>query len=53
MGETLNASDTIISARNMAVKSSNRTKELIPHSDRVSQYASYGFTHILKITMPL
>jgi len=32
----------------MAVKSNAITKELIFHSDRGSQYASYGFTNILK-----
>ena len=31
----------------MAVKSNDITKELIFHSDRGSQYASYGFTNIL------
>jgi len=48
MSETLSTSDTIIPAWNMAVKSNNITKELIFHSDRGSQYASYGFADILK-----
>ncbi|TLP74168.1 IS3 family transposase [Maribacter sp. ACAM166] len=48
MGETLNTSDTIIPAWNMAVKSNNITKELIFHSDRGSQYAGHRFTNILK-----
>ncbi|RAJ15820.1 Transposase InsO and inactivated derivatives [Arenibacter troitsensis] len=48
MSETLNTSDTIIPAWNMAVKSNDITKELIFHSDRGSQYASYGFADILK-----
>ncbi len=48
MGETLNISDTIIPDWNMAVKSNDITKELIFHSDRGSQYASYGFADILK-----
>ena len=48
MCETLNTSDTIIPAWNMAIKSNDITKELIFHSDRGSQYASYGFADILK-----
>jgi putative transposase len=48
MGESLNTSDTIIPGWNMAVKFNNTIKELIFHSDRESQYGSYGFTHILK-----
>ncbi len=48
MGQTLNTGDNIIPAWNMAVRSNNITKELIFHSDRGSQYASYSFTDILK-----
>jgi transposase InsO family protein len=32
----------------MAIRSNNITKELIFHSDRGSQYASYSFTDIFK-----
>lgn len=48
MSQTLSTEDTIIPAWNMAVKSNEITKELIFHSDRGSQYASYRFTDILK-----
>lgn len=48
MGETLSTDDTIIPAWNMAVRSNDITKELIFHSDRGSQYASHGFTDMLK-----
>jgi putative transposase len=48
MSQTLNTGDTIVPAWNMAVKSNTITKELIFHSDRGSQYASYRFTNILK-----
>ena len=48
MSETLNTSDTIIPAWNMAVGSNDITKELIFHSDRGAQYASYRFADILK-----
>lgn len=45
---TLSTGDTIIPAWNMAIRSNNITKELIFHSDRGSQYASYSFTDIFK-----
>tara|TARA_S200002703_G_C3778348_1_gene239728 strand:+ start:704 stop:1528 length:825 start_codon:yes stop_codon:yes gene_type:complete len=48
MSESLCTDHTIIPAWNMAVRSNTITKELIFHSDRGSQYASYGFTDILK-----
>ncbi len=48
MSETLSTNDTIIPAWKMAVRSNTITKELIFHSDRGSQYASYSFTNILK-----
>lgn len=48
MSDNLSTQATIIPAWNMAVKSNNITKELIFHSDRGSQYASYRFTNILK-----
>jgi len=48
MSQTLSTNDTIIPAWNMAVKSNAITKELIFHSDRGTQYASYRFTNILK-----
>ncbi|PWK18845.1 integrase-like protein [Maribacter polysiphoniae] len=48
MSETLSTNDTIIPAWKMAVKSNAITKELIFHSDRGSQYASYNFTNVLK-----
>ena len=48
MGQTLSTGDTIIPAWDMAVKASTITKELIFHSDRGTQYASYRFTNILK-----
>ena len=48
MGRTLSTNDTIIPAWKMAVISNPVTKELIFHSDRGSQYASYSFTDILK-----
>ena len=49
MRETLNTSDAIIPAWNMAVRSNDITKEFIFHSDRGSRYAGYGFADILKI----
>lgn len=48
MSQTLSTGDTIIPAWNMAVKANTITKELIFHSDRGTQYASYRFTNILK-----
>lgn len=48
MSQNLSTGNTIVPAWNMAVRSSNITKELIFHSDRGSQYASYRFTDILK-----
>ena len=51
MGQTLSTNDTIIPAWKMAVRSNPVTKELIFHSDRGSQYASYSFTNILKNIM--
>ncbi len=48
MSQTLSTGDTIVPAWNMAVKLNTITKELIFHSDRGSQYASYRFTNILK-----
>lgn len=48
MSQTLETSDTIIPAWNMAVKSNTITKELIFHSDRGTQYASYKFTNTIK-----
>ena len=48
MSQTLSTDDTIIPAWNMAIKANTITKELIFHSDRGTQYASYRFTNILK-----
>ena len=48
MSDNLTTNDTIISVWNMAIKSNTITKELIFHSDRGSQYASYSFTDIIK-----
>jgi len=48
MSDNLSTGDTIIPAWNMAVKNNEITKELIFHSDRGTQYASYRFTNILK-----
>lgn len=48
MSDNLNTQDTIITAQNMVVKSSIITEELVSHSDRGSQYASYAFTDIIK-----
>jgi transposase InsO family protein len=48
MSDNLSTEATIIPAWNMAVKNNKITKELIFHSDRGSQYASYRFTNIIK-----
>lgn len=48
MSDNLSTKATIIPAWKMAVKDNQITKELIFHSDRGSQYASYKFTNILK-----
>ena len=48
MSDNLTTQDTIISAWHMAIKSNVITEQLIFHSDRGSQYASYKFTNILK-----
>lgn len=48
MSDNLTTKDTIIPAWNMAVKSNVITEELIFHSDRGVQYASYRFTDIIK-----
>ncbi len=48
MSQTLSTSDTIIPAFSMAVASNTITEELIFHSDRGTQYASYKFTNTLK-----
>ena len=48
MSDNLSTEATIILAWKMAVKDNEITKELIFHSDRGTQYASYKFTNILK-----
>jgi transposase InsO family protein len=48
MSDNLNTEATIIPAWNMAIKDNKITKELIFHSDRGSQYASYRFTNMIK-----
>lgn len=48
MSDNLSTKASIIPAWKMAVKDNQITKELIFHSDRGSQYASYKFTNILK-----
>ncbi len=48
MSDNLTTEDTIILAWNMAVNGTKITGELIFHSDRGSQYASYSFTNIIK-----
>ena len=48
MSDNLSTQATIIPAWNMAIKNNRITKELIFHSDRGTQYASYRFTNILK-----
>jgi len=48
MSDNLSTEATIIPAWRMAIKDNGITKELIFHSDRGTQYASYRFTNILK-----
>jgi len=48
MSDNLSTEATIIPAWNMAVKNNKVTEELIFHSDRGSQYASYKFTNSIK-----
>jgi len=48
MSDNLTTEQTIIPAWDMAVKTNVITEELIFHSDRGSQYASYCFTNIIK-----
>ncbi len=48
MSDNLSTEATIIPAWKMAIKNNEITKELIFHSDRGTQYASYKFTNILK-----
>ena len=48
MSDNLTTEATIIPAWNMAIKDNKITKELIFHSDRGSQYASYRFTNMIK-----
>ncbi len=48
MSDTLTTEDTIIAPWYMAVKSNIIIGQLIFHSDRGSQYASYIFTDIIK-----
>ena len=48
MSDNLSTEATIVPAWNMAVNNHKITKELIFHSDRGSQYASYSFTNIIK-----
>jgi len=48
MSDNLTKEDTIISTWHMAVKPNVIADELIFHSDRDSQYASYTFTDIIK-----
>ena len=48
MSDNLTTQGTIISAWNMAAISTIIAEELIFHSDRGSQYASYIFTDIIK-----
>ena len=48
MSDNLSTEATIIPAWNMAIKDNKITEELIFHSDRGSQYASYRFTSMIK-----
>ncbi len=48
LSDNLSAEATIMSAWNMAIENNEITKDLIFHSDRGTQYASYKFTNILK-----
>ncbi len=53
MSRTLSTGDTITPAWNMAVRLNSITEELIFHSDKGTQYASYRFTNILKVIKDL
>lgn len=48
MSDDLNTENTIIPAWNMAVDNNKIDQELIFHSDRGSQYASYKFMSVIK-----
>ncbi len=48
MSDNLTTQDTIISAWNMAISQTPINNDLIFHSDRGSQYASYEFTSLLR-----
>ena len=48
MSDDLTTENTIIRAWNMAIRNNYITEELIFHSDRDSQYASYTFTRMIK-----
>ena len=48
MSDNLSTEATIIPAWNMVIKDNKITEELISHSDRGSQYASYRFTKMIK-----
>ncbi len=48
MSDDLTTENTIVRAWNMAIKNNHITEELIFHSDRGSQYASYAFTKMIK-----
>lgn len=48
MSDNLTTEATIIPAWNMAIKDNKITGELIFHSDRGTQYASYRFTNMIK-----
>ena len=48
MSDNLTTQDTIIASWDIAIKSTVIREELIFHSDRGFQYASYAFTNIIK-----
>ena len=48
MSDNLTTEHTIVRAWNMAIRNNDIKKELIFHSDRGSQYASYSFTRMIK-----
>lgn len=48
LSRTLMTNDTIVKAWNMAVKNHPIVEKLIFHSDRGIQYASYGFTDMIR-----